>query len=135
MTICPGFPRHVLLSVTVQPDLGDSSVYWPCMLPCVHRDSDWTAPCLGSPDVSTDAGILMGCQTSGNVGYAHMHRSLELLLVWKSLILLCARDWTLLGSFGWANCTCVIQLLLVHLKEMQDLKEELVCVCPSLVRP
>lgn len=26
------------------------------------------------------------------------------------------------------NCTCVMQLLLVHLKEMQDLREELVCV-------
>lgn len=46
-----------------------------------------TAPCLGSPDVSTDAGILRSCQMSGNVGYAPMHRSLELFLAWKSLIL------------------------------------------------
>lgn len=64
-----------------------------------------------------------------------MHRSLELLLVWKSQILLCARDWTLLGSFAWASCTCVIQLLAVHLKEAQDVQEELVCVYPSLVHP
>jgi len=36
-----------------------------------------------------------------------MHGSLELRLVWKSPILLCARDWTLLGSFRWAQLyTC-----------------------------
>lgn len=64
-----------------------------------------------------------------------MHRSLELLLVWKSMILLCARDWTLLGSFGWANCTCVMQLLLVHLKEMQGLEEESICVSKPSTSP
>lgn len=36
----------------------------------------------------------------------YAHRSLELLLVWKSLVRLCARDWTLLGNFGWANYMC-----------------------------
>lgn len=43
--------------------------------------------------------------------------------------------WTLLGSVGWTNCACAIQLLLVHLKEMQDLREELTHVCPSPVHP
>lgn len=64
---------------------------------------------------------------SGNVGYAPMHRSLELFLAWKSLIFLCARDWTL-REFWMGNCTWVMQLLLVHLKEMQELKEELASV-------
>lgn len=63
-----------------------------------------TALCLGGPDVSTDAEILKGCQMSGNVGYAPMHRSLELFLAWKSLILLCTRDWTL-REFWMGNCT------------------------------
>lgn len=64
-------------------------------------------PMSGSPDVSTDAGILRGCQMSGNVGYAPMHRNLELFLAWKSLILLCARDWTL-REFWMGNCTRVM---------------------------
>lgn len=55
---------------------------------------------LGSPNVSTDAGILMGYQKSGNTGYAHMHESLELLLVWKLVILLYARDGILFEGVG-----------------------------------
>lgn len=110
-------PLFMWPSVQVSPDVSSclslfSQIWGTRVSPglaccCACRDSDWTALCLGSPDVSTDAGILMCCQTSGN---AHMHRSLELLLVWKLMIFLCVRNWTLLGSFGWSNCTCVTQL-------------------------
>lgn len=62
-----------------------------------------------------------------------MHGSPELLLVRE--LMMPSWNWTLLGSLGRTKCACVIQLLLVCLKEMQDLSEELVCVCPSPARP
>lgn len=90
---------------------------------CVLRVQKlWTATRLGSPDASPYVGVLTGCQTSGNVRNAHIHGSFE-LLVWE--LIMCSWAWTLLGSVGWTNSACAIQLLLVHLKEMQDFREEL----------
>lgn len=99
----------------------------------LHVQKLCTATCLGSPDVSAHAGVLSGCQTPGDVRSARMHGSPELLLVRE--LMMPSWNWTLLGSLGWTKCACVIQLLLVCLKEMQDLNEELVCVCPSPARP
>lgn len=67
---------------------------------CVCKETEGTAPCLGSPNMSTDAGIPMGYQTSGNIGYARMHESLELPLLWKLVILSYARHGTLFGGWG-----------------------------------